>query len=492
MKKETDMTVGNPFRLIGAFSFSLVVGNVFQQLYTFVDTIIIGRKIGPLGLAALVGTEWLIFLVNGIVIGLVQGFSILLGNCFGEKNEEAFDVYYRVSKKICLLLAVVLTACALLTSGMILRLLGTKEEVYAMAKEYVNTIFLGIPFLTFYQLFSGALRSRGNSSIPLFAMTISSLINIVLDILFVNILGFGIAGAALATILSECVVMVICGYYFYQKKNARLVLDFPLETPSEHSSEMDSFGTEKSSTLPKTSANDTGSHSHKDAAIAGKLCKMGIPMTLQSVITSIGGLIVVNRINQYDVTFLAGYSAATKLYGLLEIAASSFGLAAAAYVSQNYGANQILRIKKGVRASIVMGVAVSLVCSGVMALGGQRILKLFITTSDASCEILQYGCRFLNILALFFPFLYLLYILRSSLQGTNQAIIPMLSSFAQLAMRLLCATVLTKFIGSDGIFLGEISAWLFADVILLTAYLTRIKRLSAARPPAAGNREFVD
>lgn len=461
MKKDTDMTVGNPFRSIGTFSFSLVVGNVFQQLYTFVDTIIIGRKIGPLGLAALVGTEWLIFLVNGIVIGLVSGFSILLGNSFGEKNEKEFDLYYKVSKKICLILAAALTMCALLTSGWILRLLGTKEEVYSMAKEYVNTLFLGIPFLTFYQLFSGALRSRGNSHIPLLAMTISSLCNIAFDILFVNILGFGIAGAAFGTILSECVVMIICGYYFYQKKLFSKTL---LKNP------------QKESPLP----DHTAIHTYNEASIAGKLFKMGIPMTMQSVITSIGGLIVVNRINQYEIAFLAGFSAATKLYGLLEIAASSFGLAAAAYVSQNYGANKIVRIKEGVRASLFMGIAVSLVCSGVMVFLGQNILQLFIDTPDMTGEIQKYGCRFLNILALFFPFLYILYILRASLQGINHAVVPMLSSFAQLSMRLLCAIVLTKYIGSDGIFFGEISAWLFADLILLIAYLTSMQKLSAA------------
>lgn len=461
MKKDTDMTVGNPFRLIGTFSFSLVVGNVFQQLYTFVDTIIIGRKIGPLGLAALVGTEWLIFLVNGIVIGLVSGFSILLGNSFGEKNEEEFSIYYKVSEKICLILAVALTVCALLTSGWILRLLGTKEEVYSMAREYVNMIFLGIPFLTFYQLFSGALRSRGNSHIPLFAMTVSSLCNIAFDILFVNFFGFGIAGAAFGTILSECVVMIICGYYFYHKGVF---------------SETFSRGPAKRTLMPDHAAIR---YCH-EISIAGRLLKMGIPMTMQSVITSIGGLIVVNRINQYEIAFLAGFSAAAKLYGLLEIAASSFGLAAAAYVSQNYGANKIIRIKEGVRASLLMGVAVSLVCSGVMVFFGRNILLLFIDTPDMTGEILQYGCRFLHILALFFPFLYILYILRASLQGINHAVIPMLSSFAQLSMRLLCAIVLTKYIGSDGIFFGEISAWLFADLILLTAYLSSMQKLSAA------------
>ncbi len=450
MKKDTDLTTGSPFLLIGAFSFSLVVGNLFQQMYTFVDTIIIGKNAGTLGLAAVGGTEWLIFLVNGVVIGLVQGFCILLGNSFGEKNEEEFQRYYDRAKKICIVLAVSLTLLFLMLSGVLLRLLGTKEEVYDMAQEYVNIIFLGIPFLVFYQLFSGALRSRGNSRIPLFAMTASSLCNIVLDILFVNILDFGIAGAALGTILSECLVMLVCGYYFYKYSFCFASCAFS----DSHKKENDGFD---------------------DKAITAKLLRLGIPMALQSVITSVGGLIVVNRINQYDITFLAGYTAAVKLYGLLEIAASSFGLAAAAYVSQNYGAGKKSRIREGVRASLIMGTAVSVLCSAVMFFGGQGILRLFVDTSEATGEILSYGCRFLNILAVFFPFLYSLYILRAALQGINNAVVPMLSSFAQLAMRLLCAVVLTKFIGSDGIFWGEVSAWLFADMILFAVYWKQMK-----------------
>lgn len=441
MRKDKDMTVGNPFRLIGMFSFSLIVGNLFQQLYTFVDTIIIGKKIGTLGLAAVGGTEWLIFLVNGVVIGLVQGFCILLGNSYGEGNERGFETYYTKAKKICFVLAIGLPVFFFLVSGVTLRLLGTKDEVYAMAQEYIYVIFLGIPFLVFYQLFSGALRSRGNSRIPLLAMTISSLCNIVLDILFVNVLEFGIMGAALGTIVSECVVMLFCGYYFYAEKR----------------------NVDKRITV------------ENEKIVAIKLIQMGIPMALQSVITSIGGLIVVNRINQYDITFLAGYTAAVKLYGLLEIAASSFGLAVVAYVAQNYGAGKMCRIKKGVRASLFMGTVVAVICSCVMVLCGYDILRLFVEVSDTTEKILAYGCRFFKILAVFFPFLYFLYILRAALQGMNHTVVPMLSSFAQLIMRLLCAIALTRFIGSDGIFWGEVSAWILADMILFGVYAYQIQ-----------------
>lgn len=178
-------------------------------------------------------------------------------------------------------------------------------------------------------------------------------------------------------------------------------------------------------------------------------------MALQSVITSIGGLIVINRINQYDITFLAGYTAAVKLYGLLEIAASSFGMAVVTYVAQNYGAGKMSRIKKGVRVSLFMGTVVAIVCSCVIVFGGRDILKLFVEVSDTTEKMLAYGCHFLRILAVFFLFLY---ILRAAIQGMNNTVVPMLSSFAQLIMRLWCAIVLTRLIGSDGIFWGEVSA----------------------------------
>lgn len=149
-----------------------------------------------------------------------------------------------------------------------------------------------------------------------------------------------------------------------------------------------------------------------------------------------------------------------------------------AYVAQNYGAGKMCRIKKGVRASLFMGTAVAVVCSCVMVLGGRDILRLFVEVSDTTEKVLAYGCRFLRILAVFFLFLYILYILRAALQGMNNTVVPMLSSFAQLIMRLLCAIVLTRLIGSDGIFWGEVSAWILADIILFVAYEQQTRAVS--------------
>ncbi|SHI67078.1 putative efflux protein, MATE family [Butyrivibrio fibrisolvens DSM 3071] len=439
MTKDKDLTVGNPLRLISSFAASMMIGNIFQQLYTVVDSIIIGKKIGSLGIAAIGGTDWLIFLVNGFLIGLIQGFSVLLGNKFGEKNEQAFDYYYKKARKICIAISVSFVTVLLLCSNFLLTLIGTKAEAFDFAKTYVDIIFMGIPFLVFYQFFAATLRSRGNSHVPLIAMTVSSLCNIALDYLFICIFHMGIAGAALGTILSECVVMIICGYSLYRS-------DMGIHR----------VGTD---------------NSFKVQGAYNELIFIGLPMALKSVITAIGGLIVIRNVNNYDIDFLTGYTIAGKIYALLEIAASSYGMAVVAYVSQNHGAGHKDRIRSGVRYSLVLGVITALICSVIMIFFGERGMSLFVENKNVSPDVFMYGREYLFVLGLFYPLLYILYIVRSALQGIGNTFVPMISSFGQLIMRVFCAVILTKLIGCSGIYYGEISAWVLADLILISTYI---------------------
>ena len=445
MNKDRDLTRGNPFSLIFSFAFSMVMGNIFQQLYTTVDGIIIGQKIGPLGLDALAGADWLIFLVNGFLIGLIQGFSVILGRKFGEKDEKSFDEYYKKARLLCFILSVLFVVVLLSTSGLLLRLIDTKEEVFNYALTYVNVIFAGVPFLVFYQFFAAVLRSRGNSSIHMMAMTISSICNIALDFIFICIMKMGIGGAALGTILSEALVMVICGYH---------VLGVGRKAREHGEAKIVS-----------------------DARIIRELISVGLPTALQSVITAIGGLIVIRRVNSFDIDFLSGYSAASKVYALLEIAASSYGMVVVAYVSQNYGAGKSDRIRRGVRISLAMGVVTALICSLIMIFFGSQAMMLFINHAEASEEILRYGREYLLVLGIFYPLLYMLYIMRAAVQGLGNTVVPMISSFGQLIMRVFCALVITAFIGYSGIFLGEVSAWMLANLILIVTYFREIRRI---------------
>ena len=444
MGRDKNLTKGNPFSLIFSFSISMMMGNVFQQLYTVVDSIIIGKKIGPLGLAAIGGTDWLIFLVNGFLIGLIQGFSVILGEKFGEKNEKAFEKYYRKARLLCFAISALFVVVLLLSSGLLLNVIGTKPEAFDYAKTYVNVIFAGIPFLVFYQFFAAVLRSRGNSRIQLVAMTVSSICNILLDILFICVMKMGIAGAALGTVLSECLVMIICGYHVYGIRQETKKL---YETPST-----------------------------RDFTEVRELIVVGLPMALQSVITAIGGLIVIRCVNRYDITFLTGYTIAGKIYALLEIAASSYGMAVVAYVSQNNGARRTDRIRSGVRISVFMGVVTALICSMIMIFFGRAGMQLFVDQATVSEEIFTYGCDYLIVLGIFYPLLYVLYIMRASLQGLGNTFIPMVSSMGQLVMRVLCALVLTSFIGHRGIYYGEISAWILADLILIVTYFVMMQK----------------
>jgi putative MATE family efflux protein len=449
MNKDKDLTKGNPFSLIFSFAFSMMMGNIFQQLYTVVDSIIIGKKIGPLGLAAIGGTDWLIFLVNGFLIGLIQGFSVILGRKFGEKDEESFDDYYKKARLLCIVISAVFVAVLLSLSGLLLQVIGTKPEAFDYAKTYVNLIFAGIPFLVFYQFFAAVLRSRGNSRIHLMAMTISSICNILLDLIFICVMNMGIAGAALGTILSEAIVMVICGYHVYDvRRNA------------------------KAEVISKRAG-----HEKSGLSIIRELITIGLPMALQSVITAIGGLIVIRCVNHYDITFLTGYTIAGKIYALLEIAASSYGMAVVAYVSQNHGAGEPDRIRSGVRISLLMGGATALICSFIMIFFGTTMMKLFVDSETVSEEIFRYGREYLLVLGIFYPLLYMLYIMRSSLQGLGNTVIPMISSFGQLIMRVFCASVMTQIVGYSGIFYGEISAWILANLILIITYFREIRKL---------------
>ncbi len=471
MNKDRDLTRGNPFTLIFSFAVSMMLGNIFQQLYTVVDSIIIGKKIGSLGLAAIGGTDWLIFLVNGFLIGLIQGFSVILGKKFGEKDEESFDLYYRKARFLCVIISIGFVVALLLSSELLLKLIGTKTEAFDFAKTYVNIIFAGTPFLVFYQFFVAVLRSRGNSSVPLMAMTVSSVCNIILDLVFIFIFKMGIAGAALGTILSELIVMIICGYHVYETKKTHGI--GVTAEPNDDAHGIDQKKSVSENHITRGRKDTVGAGNTK--AAYRELLVIGLPMALQSVITAIGGLIVIRCVNQYDISFLTGYTIAGKIYALLEIAASSYAVAVVAYVSQNYGAGEKDRIRSGVRISLLMGIITALICSFIMIFFGNAAMKLFVDAENVSEKIFNYGQKYLLILGIFYPLLYVLYIMRASLQGLGNTFIPMISSFGQLIMRVFCALILTRFIGSTGIYYGEISAWILADLILIVTYIITMR-----------------
>ena len=450
--KITNMTEGSPSKLIITFALPLMVGNIFQQLYTVIDTMVVGRALGVSALAALGATDWLNWLFSGLVQGFAQGFSILMAQEFGSGNYKRLrKVIFNslILSVICSLLILVISqACA----HPILTLLHTPDDIMDNSLLYLRIIFLGMPVIMAYNLYASILRSLGDSKTPLHAMIAASITNIVLDLIFVLVFHWGIAGAAIATLLAQLLSSVYC-FYFIRRIEI-------LKTAKEE------LVMEK--------------------AICGKLLLLSSPIAFQNTVIFIGGMIVQSVVNSFGVLFIAGFTATNKLYGILESAATSYGYSMSTYAGQNLGAGNIKRIRKGVRSAMLIALATSFTISFIMLLLGRYILTWFLSGDPAQIEAaLEIAYHYLAIMSLFLSTLYLLYIIRSTLQGTGDTFMPFVSGIAEFVMRVGAALILPRFLGQDGIFYAEILAWIGADVILLGAYIYHVCQWS--RLPNAQN-----
>ena len=442
--KVQDMTSGSPARLIMLFAIPLMLGNIFQQLYTMVDTIVVGQIVGVQALAALGAVEWVMWLVLGVASGMTQGFSILIAQYYGAR--EIKDLKKALAHSY--ILTAILAAAVLVVSQAgaygLLRFLNTPGNIIGMSMSYLRVVFCGIPMIAAYNIFASALRAMGNSKTPLTAMILAAIINVVLDILFVAQFHMGVAGAAAATVIAQSFSAVYC---FLVLRKINIVK------------------------LEK-------SHFSKDVILDKKLLKLGTPIVFQNVIIAVGGLVVQYVVNGYGFLFVAGFTATNKLYGLLEMAAISYGYAIVTYVGQNLGAKRPDRIKKGVRASAVIAAITSAVISVVMILWGKTILFLFISGDPKQTQqVLEIAYRYLFIMACFLWILYFLYVYRSALQGLGDTVIPMMSGVAEFVMRVGVALLLPLAMGENGIFYAEITAWTGAAVLLAVNYYRRVKTL---------------
>ncbi len=446
--KTMDMTAGRPAALLFRFSMPLIFGNLFQQLYTFVDTVIVGQKLGVPALAALGATEWLSFMMFGFIQGLTQGFSIGISQSFGEGKKHL--VQQGIFQAFCASAgaAVIVTVIGQGILVPVLKLLRTPEELFGMAHLYLEILYFGIPISFVYNMLAAILRALGNSRAPLIAVLTASFANILFDIALVMGLGMGIRRAAYGTLLSQLCSVLCCIAALSRIEQARV---------------------------------EPGNRKISVRMFAEQM-KLGVPMGFQNIITAVGGLAVQSVVNGFGMLFLAGYTAANRLYGLLETAASSYGYAISTYTAQNIGAGKKERVRSGILAALLLGAATAYLMSFIMVVWGKPILGIFIADSQVEAEAaLRVGYRFLCILAAFFPLLYALYILRSCIQGMGNSTMPMLSSLIQVAMRIFCAAVLTRYVGNAGVFWGEIMAWLGADLFLGAVLVWRYRTNSCPK-----------
>ena len=438
-KKELtkDMTKGQPVKLLLFFALPLMLGNLFQQLYTMVDTIIVGQGVGINALASLGAADWLNWMFIGFVTGITQGFSIIFAQYYGAGDVKALRASVGNSLVLTALAAIFFTVAGQLLIVPILTLLDTPADIFAGSEIYLRVVIGGVTVSLMYNFEAALLRALGDSRTPLMAMVTAALTNVALDLIFVLVFKWGIAGAASATIIAQGVSFVYC------------------------------FAAIRKIDIIRIKRDDISIH----AGMSKKLLIVGVPIVFQNTMISIGGMILQSVVNSYGFLFVAGYTAANKLYGLLETAATSFGFAITTYTAQNLGAGNFKRIRKGMRSAVIMALVTSVVVSVIMLIFGRPVLRLFISNETGQVEeVLEIAYLYLSIMSCFLAVLYALHTYRSALQGLGNTIVPMLSGIMEFIMRTTAVMLLPRFVGEKGVFYAEVLAWAGAVVILVTSY----------------------
>lgn len=443
MSRVKDMTSGSPLRLMVLFAIPLILGNLGQQLYMIVDTIIVGQGVGVEALASLGATDWTYWLFLWIVQAITQGCSIRVTQDFGSKDYSQLRKSITMSIRICIFVTLIVTVVGLISGKRLLILLQTPENLMQGALTYFYIMLGGIVISVCYNMSAAILRSFGDGKTPLLAMGIAAIVNILLDLLFVMVFHWGIAGAAIATLIAQALSFIYCLHVLRK-------LDF--------------LQFDKSDWIVDTKR-------------IQELVKLGAPLMFQNMVIAGGGMVLQSVINKYGIIFVAGFTATNKLYGLLETSAISFGYATTTYTAQNWGAKKIKRIVDGLRTSTILSLVLSVVVGIFLIVVGRQLLTLFIASESYADQVLDVAYKYLFIMSLFLPALYLLYTYRCTLQGLGNTVAPMISGFIEFFMRVISALVFPLVIGSTGIFYAEVTAWVGAMIYLMVSCLSNVKRI---------------
>ena len=436
MSKTTinDMTIGSPAKLIIKFMIPMCLGNLFQQFYNVVDSIVAGQFLGVQALAA-IGSTGLMFFVIGWLNGLTSGFAIMVAQSFGAKQYDRMRHYVAMSIYLSVAFALVMTIGFSVANEQILRLMNYSDEIMPSVKGYMGIIYMGLLVTVAYDALSAFLRALGDSRSPLYFLMISAGINVVLDIVLIVVMGMGVEGCAYATVIAQAISALLCFIYICKK--------FPILR------------------LKKT-----------DFQIAlkslGKLLGLGIPMALQFSITAIGTIIVQGAINIYGENCMAGFSAAGKLQNIFMTVFVAFGATIATYVGQNRGAGKMDRVKQGVRCTQYMIWGWSVVNMIAMFFFGKYMTYLFISPSET--EVIKVAVTYFHTVFWFYPFLGSIFLYRNTLQGMGYGLIPMIGGIFELVARTAIVTLVAGKTSFAGVCMADPAAWLAALVPLLPYY----------------------
>lgn len=440
---ELDMTKGSPARLIVRFMIPLVIGNIFQQFYNMVDTIIVGRAVGVDALAAVGATGTVMFLILGFMQGLTTGFTVLTAQRFGAGDIDGLRKSVGNAAVLSIIITIVMTAFSVVFMRPLLHLMQTPEDIFEMAWQYITIICAGMCFNILYNLLSSILRAVGNSVVPLIFLILSAVLNIVLDILLIVGFHMGVAGAAAATIAAQALSGILCLIYMKRK--------VPLIKLSREHWKLDFY------------------------CVRNQL-SIGVPMALQFSITAIGTILVQVALNILGSTVVAAYTAACKVEQLVTQPFAAMGMTMATYGGQNRGVNDLGRIRRGVKLANLISAIYAVVIAVVIIACFPYVIRLFVSGEEAD-RLMEYGRTYITICGSCFVPLGMIFIFRNILQGCGFSFWPMMGGVVELVSRCVMAFAAAYYQSFVGVCLANASAWFTAGIFLWIAYLILMRRM---------------
>ena len=437
-----DMTQGSPLSLILAFSVPLLIGNIFQQVYSMVDTMVVGHGVGDQAIAAIGATSALYSIIVNFAWALNNGYAIVVTQRFGAQNIRGMR--HAIAGMIMLNsgMTALLTVLALIFLRPLMAFMNTPAAIFEDAYAYITIIYLGMFSTIAYNMFAGILRAMGNSRSPLYFLIVSSLLNIALDLLFVMVLRMGVAGAALATVIAQTISAVLCGIYTLRSYGDYMPRREHFRVPSE--------------TLKE-------------------LASTGFAMALMITVIDAGSLVYMRANNAFGEVIITSHVTARRIIGIFMGPISSVSTALSTFVGQNFGAGKKDRIRTGIIKTCLFEIGFSVVAFVVLFFAGASIVRLITGTSDA--EIIRNAVMSVRIHTAFFPFLGLVFCIRSSMQSMGEKKAPILASCIELSLKFVAAAWFIPTFGFLGTSLTEPLIWLFMAVYLVIAYAGQRKKM---------------
>lgn len=448
-----DMTQGSPRKLILGFAIPLLLGNLFQQFYSLVDTVIVGKFLGVTQLAAVGATGSINFLIIGFCMGMCSGLGIPIAQKFGAKDESMMRRYVANSAWLGIIFSVILTVLTVVLCRQILVWMRTPADIIDGSYSYIVIIFAGIPATILYNLTSAIIRSMGDSKTPVYFLILSATLNIVLDLFCILVLKMGVAGAAVATVISQTVSGVACLVYMIKKYEVLKIRQGEGKPQPE---------------------------------LIKRLIIMGVPMGLQYSVTAIGSVVLQSAVNTLGSSAVASVTAASKISLFFCCPYEALGATMATYAGQNMGAGKPQRIRRGLHEAVMMGIIYSVIAFIVLFTGGKYIALLFMDVKETA--ILENVQLMLTINSAFYIALTFVNTVRFLIQGIGFSGLAVFSGAFEMVARAMAGFLLVPLFGFNAVCFANPLAWLFADVFLFPAYFMIMRRVEKY---LAGERQHL-